>query len=565
MSLFGSIQLARTALQADQIALQVAGQNIANANTPGYIREAVILRPAATVRQGDLLLGLGVQVDSVVQKIDKFLEERLRGAVSDQSSSQTLQDFYGQLEGVVGELGDNSLSNSLNTFFNSISEVLNQPESVSIRNMAVLQGESLAEQVVRIDNNVQKLRSDANDRIEKMADDINRLVKEVRDLNVRIAETEGGSISKSDAVGLRDQRLNALESLAQLVNIRCVEQQGGAINVYTGGDYLVIEGSARTVSVSETTDRGMTVSNIKLDATDAPLDPTSGELRGLLDARDKALGGFLDQLDGFASTLAMEFNRIYASGQGLKGYQELTSQSSVDDVDQPLNATGLKFPPENGSFQILVRSQKTGLTQTTDVNVDLNGLGHDTTLNDLVERLNKIDGITASTTLDRKLTLASTSADQEFSFANDTSGILTALGLNTFFTGSNGRDLAVNATVKADPATFAASGGGIGADTATATKLAQFLDLPLASQGGSSLSVLYDRLTSDTTQASTVAKAVADGANTYETTLRAQKNATSGVNLDEEAVTMLEFQKAFQASARYISTLAGLLDMLVQL
>ncbi len=71
MSLFGSIQMAKNALRAQQIGLQVVGQNISNANTPGYIREEVILSPAPTQRKGGLLFGLGVQVDAVVQKIDE--------------------------------------------------------------------------------------------------------------------------------------------------------------------------------------------------------------------------------------------------------------------------------------------------------------------------------------------------------------------------------------------------------------------------------------------------------------------------------------------------------------
>src|SRR5207249_3945504 len=116
------------------VGLQVVGQNIANSNTPGYIREDVVLAPTTTQRLGNLLLGTGVQVKAVVQKIDEFLEERLRGSDSDLASAQTQKDAYTQLESLLGELGDSDLSTSLDKFFSSISEVLNQPESVSVRN-----------------------------------------------------------------------------------------------------------------------------------------------------------------------------------------------------------------------------------------------------------------------------------------------------------------------------------------------------------------------------------------------------------------------------------------------
>ncbi|HOA53494.1 MAG TPA: flagellar basal body protein, partial [Thermogutta sp.] len=85
MSLFSSIRMASNTMRADQIALQVIGQNIANAETPGYIREEIALKPAPIQKLGGLPLGLGVQVAAVIQKLDQFLEERLRASVSDRA------------------------------------------------------------------------------------------------------------------------------------------------------------------------------------------------------------------------------------------------------------------------------------------------------------------------------------------------------------------------------------------------------------------------------------------------------------------------------------------------
>ena len=90
MSLISSIQLANSALQATQIGLQVVGQNISNANTPGYTREIVQLQPGPTQRKGNLLFGSGVQVQGIVQQVDKFLQERLRNATSDSSARRSL-------------------------------------------------------------------------------------------------------------------------------------------------------------------------------------------------------------------------------------------------------------------------------------------------------------------------------------------------------------------------------------------------------------------------------------------------------------------------------------------
>jgi flagellar hook-associated protein 1 FlgK len=179
--------------------------------------------------------------------------------------------------------------------------------------------------------------------------------------------------------------------------------------------------------------------------------------------------------------------------------------------------------------------------------------------------LNGISGITATITPERRLVIQSNSPDQEIAFGNDTSGTLAALGINTFFTGTDALSIGVNSAVSQDPSTFAASRGGVGADTDVGVDLANFIDQPLDSQGGTSLSQLYGRLASDVAQGSTVAKSVADGTSVFQQSLNGQNLAISGVNVDEETVKMIEFQRAFQASAKYIATLNDLLDTLVQL
>jgi len=562
--------MASNALQANDIALQVIGQNIANANTPGYIREEVLLAPAPTQRRGKLLMGLGVEVEAVVQKIDLFLEERLRGSVSDRVNAETQENAYMQLEGIVGELSDTDLSTSLTTFFASVAEILNQPESISVRNLAVLQGSTLTTNINRLAERATDIRADLNDRIIDMAGDINRLIGTIQELNIRISETESGDVSTSDAVGLRDQRLQALEDLSKLINIRVQEQPNGSVVVYSGSDFLIFGGVARDVEVVLDSDRGLSVADIHLKATDAPLNPESGELRGLLDSRDEVFGGFLDSLDEFAQTLTFEFNKLYSRGQGLNGFQKLTSEFAVDDAELPLNQAGLKYTPVNGSFQVTTRSRMTGQVETTDIIVDLNRLGDDMTLDkpdspSLVAALDAIDGISASMTADRKLSITADSGDIEFAFGGDTSGILAALGLNTFFSGTSARDLGVNEVLSDDPSKFAASSGGIGVDTKNAIDLAAFLDYPIPSQNNATLAVLYDRMTGATTQAASISRAVADGARVFEETLRGQKLATSGVSLDDEAVRMISFQRAFQASAKYIATLNELFGVLVNL
>ena len=565
MSLFSSLQVANNSLLVSQLGLQVVGNNIANANTPGYIRQQLNLAPTEPQKYGTLTLGLGVEVVSITQQIDKFLEERLRGATSDVANGEAQESVYAQLESIIGELGDNDLSTSLSKFFNSIQDILNQPESVSVRNIAVLQGQTLAHDIQLLDQRVQQVRKQVNDQVAASASDINSLLQKIAELNVKIVQTEGGSVSKSDAVGLRDNRGVLLKQLSELIDIKTAEQPAGDVLVLVNGEYVVNLGEYREVTVVNSTDRGTTVSELRLAATDAPLQTTSGKVAGLIAARDTVLGGFLDQLNSFTGTLINEFNKAFSRGQGLTGFSSLTSISAVDNVQAHLDEAGLDFTPVNGGFQVKVLNKQTGLTTTTDIRVDLNGFDDDTTLESLVSQLDAIDGISATIDETRRLRIESDSPNVSFSFANDTSGALAALGLNTFFTGNDSRTIGINAIMQTDPGKFAASAGGIGEDSHNAEALATLLTTKLASQNGDSLAVLYDRMTSDVAQGASVSKSVAEGYRIFQSALDGQHLAISGVSIDEEAVRMIAYQRSFQASAKVISTISDLLDVLVNL
>jgi flagellar hook-associated protein 1 FlgK len=506
-----------------------------------------------------------VEVQAVVQKVDLFLEGRLRGATSDRAGSEVVEQAYSQLEGLVNELGDTDLSTSLNSFFSSIAEILNQPESVAVRNLAVLEGNKFAQEVRRMAQRVGSLRTDLNDRVHDMGDRINKLTSQIQTLNIQIAEAEGGDVSASDAVGLRDNRMVALEELATLIDIRVQEQPSGGVTVYSGGDFLVFEGTRREVEVVMDTDRGIAISDVYLSETHSPLSATGGELAGLKYARDDVLGDFLTQLDDFASTIVFEFNKVFSSGQGLRGYEKITSEFAVDETDVPLNQAGLTFKPVNGSFQVMIHNRDTGLTETTDIQVDLNGMGDDTSLEDLVAQLDAVDGVSASLTATRHLQISSDSSDQDLAFADDTSGVLAALGVNTFFAGTDALSMNVSDALKTDPSRFAASRSGVGADTDNAVDLADMADREIASRNGTTIRVIYSRMTSVTAQGSTIAHSEAEGNRVFEETLRGQKLAISGVSIDEEAVKIIAFQHSFSASARFISAVSEMLDLLVNL
>ena len=272
-------------------------------------------------------------------------------------------------------------------------------------------------------------------------------------------------------------------------------------------------------------------------------------------------------IDRDRATLAFEFNKAFSQGQGLVGFQNLTSVQAIHDSTAPLDAAGLAFMPVSGTFNVIVHSKNADTTHTDRIDISLDGLDGDTTFATLVQKLDAIDGISAKIASTGALQITSDSADTEFTFGGDTSGVLAALGLNTFFTGSTAGTIGVNAEIKGidNAGKFAASLNGIGNGGGNAERLAILMDQPLGSGGDPSLADLYNQLINEVTQGSSVSKSVAEGYRTFEGTLSAQQQAVSGVSIDEEAIKMLTMQRIFQASARYIQTISDLLDMLVKI
>jgi flagellar hook-associated protein 1 FlgK len=566
MSLFGSIQMAGNTLSAMQIGLHVVGNNIANANTPGFIRERVIYTPAPVMRLGNLTLGLGVEIAGIVQNIDRFVEERLRGVGGDRASADVQTDVYRDLESILGELSDTDVSTALTSFFNSIHEVVNQPEDMAIRNLAVQAGKTLATTINTLGRRVETVHEEFATGVDNLTDEINTLTEQVRKLNLQIVALEGGDPTSNQAGGLRSQRGLALKRLSEIADIKISENEIGSTSVTLGGELLVFEGTRREVKTVYSAENGRRQAAIEYVDNGSALEVHSGELHGIYEARDTIVGGFMDRLDEFAAALAFEFNKVYSQGQGATGYPSITSVEQVSSSTAVLDNAGLAFTPTNGTFKVVLYNTTTKQATTKDIKVDLDGLLDDSTLASVAADIDAIAGISASVTADNRLKIVAESQETRIAFDDDTSGLLAAIGVNTFFTGSNAKELAINGVVAADGSKFAASDTGtIGVGIGNAQKLIALDEGGLTSLNGSSITDLYDELINETAQGATVAASVADGFDVFEQTLEAQFQAVSGVNLDEEAIDMIMLQRTYQASARYISTLSELMDILVAL
>ncbi|MEX0716087.1 MAG: flagellar hook-associated protein FlgK [Planctomycetaceae bacterium] len=564
MGLTAALATAGRSLELATTGIQVAGHNISNANTPGYIREELLIAANLPYPQGSLIFGTGAIAIGIRQQIDTFLESRVHTANAEFHSADTLRTIYKQLEGAIGELGTADVSSGLNRFLGAIHDLIAEPESDALRQTVVAQAEQFAGDVTALRQRVDDLRTGLSGQVQSTVAEANRLIEQISELNKQITRLEAAGLLASDAGTLRTQRYTALNRLSEIVPVKFVENPDGSVNVFAGSDYLILGERAQRLVTSAETDRGIVVHSVTLSETGSDLSRQGGELFGLIEGRDTVLGGFVDSLDALAAGVIREFNRIHSSGEGPKRQESVTGTYRALDSAAALNESGLPFAVEHGGFQIKLVNASTGLAETHAISIDLDGIGTDTSLNDLRAALDGIANLTASITADGRLSL-SAAAGFELAFANDTSGVLAAVGINTFFTGTNAGTIAVNPLVRQDHRLFAAGQGGGPADNRNAVLLAQFTENATAALGNVSIDSYYESLITRVAQESASQTAIASGRQGFRDSLLYQRDQYSGVNLDEEALKMLDFQRAYQASARMISLIDELYQTLLNI
>ena len=162
-----------------------------------------------------------------------------------------------------------------------------------------------------------------------------------------------------------------------------------------------------------------------------------------------------------------------------------------------------------------------------------------------------------------KLTIASTTAGSTISFSQDSSNTLSSLGINTFFTGTDASNIAVNQALVNQPTLIAAAKNGNAGDNQTALAIAALNTTPLTSLGGSSLQDSYQSMIDGVSGQVADATTSAQATSAVQETLKAQQQSLSGVSLDEESINMLTQQRAYQGAAMFITTLNNMMTSLL--
>lgn len=562
MGLTSALHVGQSAILASQAAIQVAGNNMANAATPGYHRQVAGLAPAMSHRVGpNSFVGTGVLLRDITRVVDTALQTRVRGAIAREARTEIDRRFLSAIESLQNELSGNDVSSKLSEFINSFSELANNPNDDAVRSLVLHQASGIAEHIVSLRGEYGRVRQEIDRALGASVAKADGLMEQIAAINVEIAQTEQGV---GTANGLRDRRDALVNELSTLLDVSTIEQPNGAIDVLVGSLPVVLGGQSRGIELrTKTVGDDLTV-EVRISADGSRLTVDDGEIGALLGQRQSTVDPAIDTLDTFAKELIYQANRVHSQGQGKAGWSAVTGLVQVADATTALSATSteLPFAVGNGSFVLHVTNAASGLRESAVIAVDPST----DSLGDLAAAINAagLGNVTATVTSDRRLSIGA-SAGYELSFSEDSSGALAALGVNALFAGSDATDMAVNEALLANPRLLASGHAHVPGSNGAALSMVALEHLAIDALGGASLRGYWQGHVNASAVRTAAAIDAAESAAIVRESLEAQENAVGGVSLDEESVDLITFQRQFQAAARFISVIDEAMQTLLSI
>ncbi len=313
----GTISNGLSALIAAQRALQTTSNNIANANTAGYVRQRIdfVERPGTPL--GRITIGAGVAVADVSRVYDQFLTDNLRSSTSMEQRYATFGAFATRLDTILGN-PDTGIGVSVQRFFDQVEAVGRDPTSIAQRQQLLLEGDSLATRLQQLDAQLNGIGDEIDGRLETAAGTISELASQIAEINGQVMSAGGNT-----APNLLDKRDELLKALGGQIDITTVRQADGSVNVMVGSGQSLVLGNraARLTTVPDTydgsrlqlaVDNGGVLQNISTKVN-------GGVVGGLLAFRNDVLDGARRDIGQVAVGLADAFNAQHRQGMDLEG------------------------------------------------------------------------------------------------------------------------------------------------------------------------------------------------------------------------------------------------------
>lgn len=620
---FSGIELGKRGLQSHSQAIATTGHNITNANTEGYSRQRVEFKPTDPLYMPQLnrderpgMMGQGVDVASVTRVRDMLLEQRIVSSAHGEGYWQARDRYILMLEQVHNEPSDISVRARLDAYWSAWQELSLHPEQSAARRAVVQRSEALMDAMKNKYAQLRAVGDMLNQDVEVTVARINELSRQIADLNVQIMKSQALGDNPNDLMDMRDLRINELSTL---LPITVDDRDKDEFRVHTGGIHLVQGGVVSPLELRGNPDNEG-YWDVYHQRTNQAMPLFGGKLGALVELRDGDTRGEIQKLNTLAVHVMDLTNEVHRAGwtlngeRGLSFFREepyvLTSDGSYDrngdgtlDSAYIFRITGVNRLEPQEKIGLQGELRLSGPTE--DVVIPYFPTD---TVQDIVNRIN-LSGAEVTARLDRdgRLTLRATTAAQlgnpDFvirhvedsgQFLVGYAGLLAASGAEGAFDWTNpqavttlrgglegegtawavaplshpSRWFEVDSRIVADPTRIAAGLGVMGrpaegGDGSAALAIANLRNTPVMIGRSKTFDDYFSDTVADIGLKGEIAKVSLETQRTIMKDLRDMREKLSGVNLDEEFANLIKFQHGFAATARFINTIDGMLDIII--
>ena len=378
MSLSSILNIANSGLTAAQTQLRVVSDNVANVNTPGYVRK--IAEQQSLVTQG---MGSGVEVARVRLATDRFLQAASLNAGAEASRQGVRYELYDRIQSLFGDPGGGtSFFSQIDDVFSAFAASAEDPVSGPRRQEALFKTQALFDEASRISSQIQAVREDADGRIQTAVERTNDLLKQIEALNVEIARS---TVVDADASGAQTTQAKLVAELGNLVDVRVTGQSTGGVSIRTGGGALLVGPGSATLEYNRAGAVNAESAFDEVWITEpggqkrALLDTiSSGEIKGLLELRDVEAPQTAERMAELLSKVADELNRAHNANSAAPPPRTLSGRNVGQSLETAIagftGTTTIATTNASGVVQSRIDIVFAGSTITVDgVATDPNG------------------------------------------------------------------------------------------------------------------------------------------------------------------------------------------------
>lgn len=555
---YGIMELGVKTLRAQQLAMEVASHNIANANTPGYSRQVAVMETTDPASLGSIgQFGTGVEVGTIQRVYDSFTTAQINAQMQNFGEASAKRSLLQSAELVFNEASGDGLRSALADYFGAWEGLANNPESQAERQSVIQNGNSLVMAFRSIAQHIGRVVENTEKSLDSTVNEINSLSEKILQLNLEIKVIEAGGENAND---LRDKRGLMLQDLSEKVGINTLEMDDGTVSIFLNKGIMLVEGITRQTLITEVVNdqRIVSIRDDSGNTTDITQIINGGAIGGLVAGRDENLNSYLTELNELAARLTIEVNKAHTGGYGLDGstnnlfFDQVpisTGANSANTGGAAINAGAITDTTALSAddYEIRFTSSSTyDLVNTTTGVTEVTGASYTSGGNIAV------NGITAVITDGG----SGPANGDVFSVGIDKANYANNMALNSAVTGSTNKI----AAAQQDPLTVS----GVG-DNRVALEIGGLVNSDIMNQGTAtfieSYSILVSSVGSDVNESET-------NEEFYNFTVQQLKNireSVSGVSIDEETTDLIKFQNGYAAGARLINMASELMDILVNL